>query len=149
MHVCDNVHQTRELTYVIGRANACSHLWKFATWRFVCRGLTVLEKGKSKLQWGITSHESEWPSSKNLQTINDGEGVEKREPSCTVDGNVNWYSHYGEQYGGSQNTKNTTTIWSSNPTPGHISGENHNSKWYMHRNFHCSTIYNSQDMEAT
>ena len=48
-----------------------------------------------------TSHHSEWPSSKNLQTINAGEGVEKREPSCTVDGNVNWYSHYGEQYGGS------------------------------------------------
>ena len=38
-------------------------------------------------------------SSKNLQTINVGEGVEKREPSCTVGGNVNWYSHYGEQYG--------------------------------------------------
>ena len=38
---------------------------------------------------------------KNLQTINAGEGVEKREPSCTVGGNVNGYSHYGEQYGGS------------------------------------------------
>ena len=24
-----------------------------------------------------------------------------KEPSCTVDGNVNWYSHYGEQYRGS------------------------------------------------
>ena len=36
-----------------------------------------------------TSHQSEWPSSKNLQTINAGEGVEKREPFCTVDGNVN------------------------------------------------------------
>ena len=32
---------------------------------------------------------SEWPSLKNLQTINAGEGVEKREPSCTVGGNVN------------------------------------------------------------
>ena len=29
------------------------------------------------------------PSSKNLQTINVGEDVEKREPSCTVGGNVN------------------------------------------------------------
>ena len=26
---------------------------------------------------------------KNLQTINAGEDVEKREPSCTADGNVN------------------------------------------------------------
>ena len=25
--------------------------------------------------------------------------MEKREPSYTVGGNVNWYSHYGEQYG--------------------------------------------------
>ena len=33
---------------------------------------------------------SEWPSSKSLQTINAGEGVEKRERSCTVGGNVNW-----------------------------------------------------------
>ena len=42
MHARDNVRQTRELTYVVGHANARSHLWKFATWRFVCRGLTVL-----------------------------------------------------------------------------------------------------------
>ena len=35
---------------------------------------------------------------KILQTINAGEDIEKREPSCTVGGNVNWYSHYGEQY---------------------------------------------------
>ena len=34
---------------------------------------------------------------KNLQTINAGEGVERREPSYTVDGNVNWCSHCGEQ----------------------------------------------------
>ena len=37
---------------------------------------------------------------KNLQIINAGEGVEKWELSRTVGGNVNWYSHYGEQYGG-------------------------------------------------
>ena len=29
-------------------------------------------------------------------TMNAGEGVEKREPSYTVGGNVNWYSHCGE-----------------------------------------------------
>ena len=32
--------------------------------------------------------------------------MEKKEPSYTVGGNVNWYSHYGEQYGGSLKTKN-------------------------------------------
>ena len=38
---------------------------------------------------------------KNPHIINDGEGMERREPFYTVHGNVNWYSHYGEQYGGS------------------------------------------------
>ena len=27
---------------------------------------------------------------------NAGDRVERREPSCTVGGNVNWYTHYGE-----------------------------------------------------
>ena len=37
---------------------------------------------------------------KKLQIINAGEGVEKRKPSYTVGGYVNWYSHFGEQDGG-------------------------------------------------
>ena len=44
---------------------------------------------------------SEWRSLISPQKINAGEGVEKREPSYTVGGNVNWCSHYGKQYGGS------------------------------------------------
>ena len=43
---------------------------------------------------------------KSLQTINPGEGMEKREPSYTLDENVNWYKHYGEQYGGSLKKSN-------------------------------------------
>ena len=70
--------------------------------------------------------------------------MEKREPSCTIGGNVNWYRHYGEQYGGSLKSKNRTTIWPSNSTPGHIPWENHNSKRDMYHNVHCSTIYNSR-----
>ena len=50
------------------------------------------------------SNLSEWPSSKNRQTVNAGEAVEKREPSHTVGGNENCYSHYGEQHG-IKNTK--------------------------------------------
>ena len=38
---------------------------------------------------------------KSLQVINTGKGVEKKEPSYTVGGNVNCCSHCGEQYGGS------------------------------------------------
>ena len=46
-------------------------------------------------------------------------------------------------------TENRATIWPSSPIPGHISGENHNSKRVTYHNVHCSSIYNSQDMEAT
>ena len=48
----------------------------------------------------VPPHQSEWPSSKNLQTINAGEGVEKRETSYTVGGNASSCSHYGTQYAG-------------------------------------------------
>ena len=34
----------------------------------------------------------------NLQTINAGEGVEKKEPSYSVGRTINCYSHFGEQY---------------------------------------------------
>jgi len=39
--------------------------------------------------------------SRSLQITNVGQGVKKRELVHTVGGNVNWYSHYGKQYGGS------------------------------------------------
>ena len=37
----------------------------------------------------------------SLQVINARVAVEKREHSYSVDGSVNWYNHYGEEYGGS------------------------------------------------
>ena len=46
-------------------------------------------------------HQPEWSSLKSLQKINAGEGTEKREPSYTIGGNVNWYNYYGKRYGGS------------------------------------------------
>ena len=52
---------------------------------------------------------------KNPQTINAGEGVERREPFYTVGRNVCWYSHYGEQYGSSLKTR--ATVWPCSPTP--------------------------------
>ena len=34
-------------------------------------------------------------------------------------------------------------------TPGHISGEKHGLKGYVHPNVHCSTVYKSQDSLST
>ena len=64
---------------------------------YIAQHCSVLEKCKSV--WGITSYQSEWSSSKNLQTMNTGDGVEKKEPTFTVGRKVDWYSHYGGQYG--------------------------------------------------
>ena len=54
-----------------------------------CSSLLIIREMQIKVQGDITSHQSERLSSKSLQTINAGEGVEKRECSCTIGGNVN------------------------------------------------------------
>ena len=91
----------------------------------------------------ITSRQSEWPSSKCLQTINAKEGVEKKENSCTVGGKVNSYSHYGRQYGDSfKITRNKTTIWPSNPTLRHTLRNPKLKKMHVPI-VHYSTIDNS------
>ena len=44
---------------------------------------------------------------------------------------------------------NRTAIWPSNPTAGPTHWGNQNWKSHMYPNVHCSTVYNSPDMEAT
>ena len=34
---------------------------------------------------------------RSLQITNSGKDMKKRKPSCTVGGNINWYSHHGKQ----------------------------------------------------
>uniref|UniRef100_A0A8D1BFI8 Uncharacterized protein n=1 Tax=Sus scrofa TaxID=9823 RepID=A0A8D1BFI8_PIG len=59
----------------------------------------IIREMQIKTTMNITSHQSEWPSLISPQITSAGVGVEKREPSFTVGGNVYWYSHYGEQFG--------------------------------------------------
>ena len=75
--------------------------------------------------------------------------MEKREPSYTVGGNVNWYSHYGKQYRGSlKKLKIELPYDAAIPLLG-IYPEKTVTQRHMYHNVHCNTIYNSQDMEAT
>ena len=66
----------------------------------------------------------------------------EREPSYTADGNVNWYSHQGEKYGGFLK-KLTIEL------PHDLAIPLLAMCWsgYMHPNVHRNTIYNSQELE--
>ena len=72
-----------------------------------------------------------------------------REPLYTIGATINVVATLENSVEILQKIENRTTIWPSNSTPGCISEENHNLKWHVHPNVHCSTIYNSQVMEAT
>ena len=56
-----------------------TYRWLTNTWKDA-QHHSLLEKCKSKVQWDITSYQSEWPSSKSLQRINAGEDMEKGNP---------------------------------------------------------------------
>ena len=67
----------------------------------------------------------------------------ERESSCVVGGGTVDIATVEYSMETPLKTTNKTNIWPSNPTAGHIPWENHNLRKY------CSSIYNSQDIEAT
>ena len=84
------------------------------------------------------------------QVTSAGKDMDRREPSFTISGNVNWYGHHGELYGSSLKTiKNRTIIWCAFLLLGiHSEGKN-DPKVYVHPNIHWSTFYNTQGLKAT
>ena len=86
-------------------------------------------------------------SSKSLQIINAGEGVEKKESFYSVGGNVNWCNHCIKQYGGS--LKKTLKIeLPHDPITPPPKKTKTNLKRYIQSTVHKSTIYNRQDIET-
>jgi len=78
-----------------------------------------------------------------------GEDVEKREPLCTVGGNVNWCSHCGTQNGGS--SKNQELPYDvAIPLLGIYPKEmKAGFQRYLHSHVHCSIIPKRQNRETT
>ena len=88
-----------------------------------------------KWQRGIILHQSEWPSTKSLQTINAGEGVEKGNPFLLLMGMQIDTATMKNSMEVLFKPRNKTTIWSSNPTIGNIPWGNHN--WKRPTRFPC------------
>ena len=121
-----------------------------ASGSFQMNQLFTSDKCKSKPQWGTISHQSEWLSSKSLQAVNAGEGVEKKGTLLHC-----WWECKLVQplwrtvWRFLKKTGIRTALWPSNPTAGHTHRRNQNWKRHVYPNVHCSTVYNSQDMETT
>lgn len=72
----------------------------------------------------------------------------EKEPSYTVGGNINWYSHYGRQYKHPQKIKNKLPY---DPVLWYLSKEYENTnpkKIHAHPYIHSGIIHNSQDCKS-
>ena len=69
----------------------------------------------------------------------------KGEPSYTIGGNINCYSHYEQQYGGSLKKINIELPYNPKIPP----RGSHNLKRYTYHRVPSSTVYKSKDVEAT
>ena len=123
------------------------------------------ENPKLKPQCNITSHLSEWLSSKRKQITNAiGVDVKKKGSSHFVDGNVCWYGHYWKQCDcclvAESRSKGLLKKLKIELTYDLIQKFNSwvsiqkkiitlTLKRYMSLNVHCSIICNCQDMETT
>ena len=62
---------------------------------------------------------------------------------------MRWPKYWSFNFSIIPSTGNRTALWSSNPTAGHTHWGNQKGKRHVYPNVHRSTVYNSQDMEAT
>ena len=90
----------------------------------MCSTCLIIRECKSKLQWGIISHRSEWQSLKKSTNNKCWRGYGKKGTLL----HCWWKCRVKNGLEVPQKAKNRATIWSINPTPGHTSGGNHNLK---------------------
>ena len=69
-------------------------------------------------------------------------------PTLLVGMNASWWTSVENSMEIPQRTESRVALWSSNPTSGHISRQNYNSKRYVPSYVQSSTIHNGQDMET-
>ena len=82
----------------------------FFQWRQAHEKMSNIIDHQGKSKWkphDILPHtcQNGYCQKKKQQITSTGEDVEKREPSCSANGNVNWCSYYRKQYGDSSKNK--------------------------------------------
>ena len=142
-----NIHLKRESHSWVDTFPVKTSRWPTDTWKDAQRHSSS-GKHKSKLQWDITSHQSEWLKWTNQETIDAGEDVEKREPSCTVGGNANLCT-LENSVEVPQKIKNRTTLWPSNSTARNLPKgyRSVDAQGHLYPNVYKSTFNNSQIMD--
>ena len=78
------------------------------------------------------------------KVTNAREGVEKSEPSYTVDGNISQCNHYGKQYRGSSESQKQNYYIIQQSHSWHIPRDNNDSKGYGIHAGQCSLQHYSQ-----
>ena len=127
-----------------------TYRWPTGTWKDAQHHSSWGEC-KSKPQWNITSHLSEWLKSKTQETTSVGQDVETKE-NCTLLVPTNWCNHqFVENSMEVPKKLKIDNIWFSNHITEYLPKEfeDTNLKGYMHPYVYCSINYNSQIMEAT
>ena len=86
--------------------------------------------------------------SKRQEITSVGENVQKSKPSYTVDGNANWCSHYGKQYGDSFQKLRLELPF--DPAIPLLDIDTKNTKTLIQKDIYTLMFftYNSQDMET-
>ena len=123
-----------------------TYRWPKGRWK---NDQLLLEKCKSKLQWGNPSHQSERPSSKNLQITNAGEGWRKGDPPTLFGGNVNWCSLWKMVWRFLKKLKIELPYDPATPLLGIYLDKTVTWKDTCTPDVHSNAIYNSQDTEKT
>ena len=74
-----------------------------------CLSQNIMEmQRKTTARYNFTA--IRWLLSKRQEILSAGEDVEKKEPMCVADGNINLYRQYGNSMELLQKTKNKTII---------------------------------------
>ena len=115
-----------------------------------CSTSLIIREMQIKSQWGIISRQSEWLLSKKSTNNKCWKGCGEKGTLLHC-----WWECKLVQplwrtvWRFLKKPKIELPIWPSNPTVGHTHRGNQNWKRHAYPNIHRSTVYNSQNMDAT